>query len=239
MKRQEDGQSGPESDNEFWKQYQALKRDEDEKETKEVSDTEDNEDDTDAMNPFANTQLTEQDKYDLLMPEWAKYMLRLDEHQSLKDFLNVVSGFDAVSSKSDYFVDDNNAFSMLGDVMDMMGDFDDDQKDPMRMMGDAPQGQIPMQQDSTNPIMDAWESMNKFDISKAAQNKWNSVRSYFNKDEEEDDYRNDYAENDSNNGDIINGNNNVNDNNKTFTDRMKNGLKSSGNYLTSWWSKKE
>ena len=158
MKKQnEDGQSTQDEDNDIWKQYQALKvQDNDEK---EVSDTDDNDDDIEnIMNPFANPQLTEQDKYDLLMPEWAKYMLRLDEHQSLKDFLNVVSGFDIVSSKADYFVDDNNAFSMLTDVMDMMGDFDDDQKDPMMMMmGDQSQQNQLLMQQSNNGSMGIYE----------------------------------------------------------------------------------
>ena len=226
LKQQQDGNNDKHSD--IHSKFVKLNiTDNDEKDT---SDTSDNEDDDVMMNPFINPQLTEQDKFDLLMPEWAKYMLRLDEHQSLKDFLNVVSGFDIVSSKSDYFVDDNNAFSMLTDVMDMVGDFDE-QKDPMNMMiiGDQ------QQQETSNPLMDAWDSMNSFDITEVAKNKWNSVTAYFQRDDDDDD-DDEYDEYSYNNDNLINDNDTINKH--ALSERIKNNDKSSGNFLTSWWSEK-
>ena len=190
----------------------------------------------DDMMAFNNHQFSEYDKFEILFEEWAKYMLRLDEYKSLKDFLNVVSGFDMVSSKSDYFVDNNNAFSMFSDVMDMMGEFDDEKDPMMAAMGmDYNNNNQMMQENAENPLMKTWETVNNFDIKKAAENKWNALRSYFDRDEYDDDEEMVFAEDNVNN---MNENQDDNNDNKTFTDRMKNGVKSGVSNLTSWWSKK-
>ena len=124
-------------------------------------------------NHFLDHQLRETDKFALIFEEWAKYMLRLDEYRSLKDFLNVISGFDLVSSKSEYFVDGNNAMDMLSDVMGLMGEFDDEQKD---------------ENDNTdNPLVKAWDNLSNFDLQKQVNSGWNAMTSYFDDDGDNDD----------------------------------------------------
>merc|ERR1711920_301110 len=99
-------------------------------------------------------KLRESDKFALIFEKWAKYMLRLDDYRPLKDFLNVISGFDLVSAKSEYFVDGNNAMDMLTDVMGLMGEFDGENQDEMKTEDDSGLG-----------IGKVWNNLNSFDLS--------------------------------------------------------------------------
>lgn len=190
---------------------------------KDVSDSEDSSDDEklEMMNNMGfQGNALQIDTFSIIFEEWAKYMLRLDDHRALKDFLNIISGFDLVSSKSEYFVENDNAFTKL---MGMMGEFENDgggglEDDFMNM-----NGALAAEQDD-NSFMNAWEKVNNFDFQKAATEKWTKLTSFVMGDGEDDDSldRQNSEQRDKRQ--------------QSMSSKIKNSLKGNVSSLTSWWS---
>eukprot|EP00483_Globobulimina_turgida_P007450 UN07464 len=63
---------------------------------------------------------------------------------------------------------------MLSNMMDMMGEFDSDEKKNENVM-----------EQNANPLLKVWDNVHKFDFKNSVNNKWKSFTSYLNGEEDE------------------------------------------------------
>merc|ERR1712083_579143 len=125
------------------------------------------------------------------------------------------------SSKSDYFVENDNAFSKL---MGMMGDFENDDVGDGFMNMNGPL----MEQQDDNSLMKTWEDINNFDFKKTATEKWSKMTSFVmgHHDEEDDgDYSFDQDSSEQNGK-----------HRPSLSTKLKRSWKGSVSSLSSWWS---